>query len=155
MRKATLQELIYKFTNKETIKESVMKIEVTTKLIEELKGLIAPENEEKFNKLMGIEKPIFKAEDFITGDKVILRNGKTYLVIRDCNAGEYGEQVFGFLECKINMGFMNSGEYDEELCDKDGYLEYDVMKIYRYKEGQIRGNSLSTDLTGYSLIWER
>ena len=55
----------------------------TKELIENLKPLIAPENMEKFNKLMGIEKPIFKAEDFITGDKVILRNGKTYLVIRE------------------------------------------------------------------------
>ena len=70
---------------------------------------------EKFDELMGIEKPMFRKEDFITGDKVILGNGITYLVIRDCNAGEYGEQVFVFLECKINMGFINSGGYDEEL----------------------------------------
>ena len=151
-RRATLQELIEKYTNQ---KQDIMKKEITNEQFNELKNLIAPENVEKFDELMGLKKPIPKKEELITGDKVILRNGNVYLVIRDCNAGEYGEQVFVFLECKINMGFMNSGEYDEELCDKDGYREYDVMKIYRYKEGQIRGNSFSTDLTGYSLIWER
>ena len=117
-RKATLQELINKFTNQISAKENIMKKELTQELIKDLKNLIAPENEEKFDELMGIKKPIPKKEELITGDKVILRNGNVYLVIRDCNAGEYGEQVFVFLECKINMGFMNSGEYDEELCDK-------------------------------------
>ena len=99
-RRATLQELIEKFTNKETIKEDTMKKELTQELIKDLKNLIAPENEEAFNKIMGIKKPMFRKENFITGDKVILGNGKTYLVIRDCNAGDYGAQVFVFLECQ-------------------------------------------------------
>ena len=67
-RKATLQELIDKFTNKETIKEDTMKKELTQELIKDLKNLIAPENVEKFDELMGIKKPIPKKEDFITGD---------------------------------------------------------------------------------------
>ena len=152
-RKATLQELITYF--KENKQENIMKKEITTELIEELKGLIAPENEEKFNKLMGIEKPMFKKEDFITGDKVVLGNGKTYLVIRDCNVGEYGAQVFALLRCEISGGFMNSDEYDDNLNNKEEEIEYDIMKIYRLQEGRLCSISISNDLTGYTLIWSR
>ena len=132
-----------------------MKKEITTKLIEELKGLIAPENEEKFNKLMGIKKPMFKKEDFITGDKVVLGNGKTYLVIRDCNVGKYGAQVFALLRCEISGGFMNSDAYDDKLNDNEEEIEYDIMKIYRLQEGRLCRISISNDLTGYTLIWSR
>ena len=78
MRKATLQELIEKFTNQ---KQDIMKKEITNEQFNELKNLIAPENEEAFNKIMGIKKPMFRKEEFITGDKVILRNGDIYLVL--------------------------------------------------------------------------
>lgn len=104
---------------------------------------------------MGIEKPIFKKEDFITGDKVILGNGKTYLVIRDCNVGEYGPQVFALMRCEILGGFMNSDEYDDNLNDNEEEIEYDIMKIYRLQEGRLCSISISNDLTGYSLIWSR
>ena len=50
---------------------------------------------------------------------------------------------------------MNSDEYDDKLNDKDRVIEYDIMKIYRWEEGAIVNNSLSTDLTGYTLIWSR
>ena len=46
-----------------------MKKELTQELIKDLKNLIAPENVEKFDELMGIDKPMFRKEDFITGDK--------------------------------------------------------------------------------------
>ena len=46
-RRVTLQELIEKFTNKETIKEDTMKKELTQELIKDLKNLIAPENVER------------------------------------------------------------------------------------------------------------
>ena len=75
-----------------------MKKELTQELIKDLKNLIAPENEEAFNKIMGIKKPIPKKGELITGDKVILRNGEAYLLIRDCNAGGHGRQVFTLLE---------------------------------------------------------
>ena len=149
-RKATLQELITKFTEQ----ENIMK-EITTELIEKLKNLIAPENKEQFNKLMGIEKPIFKKEDFITGDKVVLGNGKTYLVIRDCNVGKYGAQVFALLQCAIPGGFMNSDAYDDNLNNNEEEIKYNIIKIYRLQEGRLGGLSISNDLTGYSLIWSR
>ena len=152
-RKATLQELITNFT--ENKQENIMKKEITTEQFEELKNLIAPENEVRFNKLMGIEKPIFRKEDFITGDKVVLGNGKTYLVIRDCNAGEYGAQVFALLRCEISGGFMNSDAYDDNLNDNEEEIEYDIMKIYRLQEGRLCSISISNDLTGYTLIWSR
>ena len=102
---------------------------------------------------MGIEKPMFRKEDFITGDKVILRNGITYLVIRDCNAGIHKNQIFGLLKCKIPSGFLPADAYNDDLCA--GMTQFDIMKIYRWKEGAIMGNSFSTDLKYYSLIWER
>ena len=72
-RKATLQELIEKFTNKETIKEDIMKKELTQEQFEELKNLIAPENVEKFNKLFKVNKNAIKEDldlytDFGTDD---------------------------------------------------------------------------------------
>ena len=149
-RKATLQELITNFTKQ----ENIMK-EITTELITELKNLIAPENEEKFNKLMGIEKPMFKKEEFITGDKVVLRDGNIYLVIRDCNAGTAKNQIFVLLQCVISGGFMSASSYDNKLCNVGQYSKYDIMKIYRWKKGTIVNNSLSIDLTGYTLIWNR
>ena len=152
-RKATLQELITNFT--ENKQENIMKKEITTEQFEELKNLIAPENEEKFNKLMGIEKPVFKKGDFITGDKVVLGNGGTYLVIRNCNVGEYGAQVFALLRCEISGGFMNSDAYDDKLNDNEEEIEYDIMKIYRLQEGRLCSISISNDLTGYTLIWSR
>ena len=132
-----------------------MKKELTQELIKDLKNLIAPENEEAFNKIMGIEKPMFRKEDFVTGDKVILRNGETYLLIRDCNAGIHKYQTFVLLQCAMFGEFMNSDEYEDGLCDKDGESEFDIMKIYRNKYCAITRNSLSTDLTGYTLIWNR
>ena len=129
--------------------------EITTEQFEELKNLIAPENEEAFNKIMGIKKPIPKKEDLITGDKVILRNGQTYLLIRDCNTGRHKNQTFGIIKCEIPSGFLPSDEYNNDLCHKWGAKQFDIMKIYRWKEGAIVGDSLSTDLKSYTLIWER
>lgn len=152
-RKATLQELITYFTKQK--QENIMKKEITTELIEELKNLIAPENEEKFNKLMGVERPMFKKEGFITGDKVILRNGETYLVIRDCNAGYYGAQVFVLIKCEVNDGFIHSESYNEKLLHNGGIPPFDIMKIYRWGDGAIVGDSFSESTRNYKLIWER
>lgn len=129
--------------------------EITTEQFEELKNLIAPENEEAFNKIMGIKKPMFRKEEFITGDKVVLRNGTVHLVIRDCNAGTDKNQTFVLLQCVISGGFMSASSYDNKLCNVGQYSKYDIMKIYRWKKGTIVNNSLSTDLTGYTLIWNR
>ena len=70
MRKATLQELIEKFTNQ---KQDIMKKELTQEQFEELKNLIAPENKEKFNKLFKVNKNAIKEDldfniDFGTPD---------------------------------------------------------------------------------------
>lgn len=132
-----------------------MKKNFTTEELEHLRTLIAPKNKEEFDKLIGVEKPLFKKEDFITGDKVVLRSGNTYLVIRDCNGGKYGAQVFVLLQCAKSEGFVNSDEYDDKLNDKDRVIEYDIMKIYRYREGGICSTSISNDLRGYNLIWSR
>ena len=146
------QEVMEKFI---TEKENIMKNNFTTEELEKLRTLIAPKDMKEFEKIMGVEKSIFRKEDFITGDKVILRNGITYIVIRDCNAGIHKYQTFVLLQCAILGEFMNSDEYEDELCDKDGESEFDVMKIYRNRYCAITRNSLSTDLCDYSLIWSR
>ena len=69
-RKATLQELIEKYTNQ---KQDIMKKELTQEQFEELKNLIAPENKEKFNKLFKVNKNAIKEDldldiDFGTPD---------------------------------------------------------------------------------------
>ena len=99
-----------------------MKKELTQELIKDLKNLIAPENVEKFDKLMGIKKPIPKKEELITGDKVVFRNGDVYLVIKDCNAGDHSRQIFALLECKISGNFAISNEYDEDYAVSEGLI---------------------------------
>lgn len=74
-RKATLQELIDKFTNK---KQDIMK-EITNEQFNELKNLIAPENVEKFNKLFKVNKNAIKEDldfyiDFGTPDIEIAKD---------------------------------------------------------------------------------
>ena len=128
--------------------------EITTELITELKNLIAPENKEQFNKLMGIEKSIFKKEDFITGDKVILRNGKTYLVIRDCKATVYGKQTFVLLDCSVEENPKPSICYNNNLKYTDRGM-YDIMEIYRFKDGRLINMSVSNNIDLYALIWSR
>ena len=153
-RKATLQELITNFT--ESKQENIMKKEITTELIEELKNLIAPENEEQFNKLMGIEKPMFKKEDFVTGDKVVLRNGEIYLVIRDCNTMNYGVQLFALVQIAGNGGFHIADDYGSNLKKENlKSTSYDIMKVYREGDAFINGCTASDYMGNYSLIWSR
>lgn len=151
-RKATLQELIEEFSNQ---KQDNMNTNFTTEELEKLRTLIAPKNKEEFDKLIGAEKPMFKKEEFITGDKVVLRDGNIYLVIRDCNAGTDKNQIFVLLQCVISGGFMSASSYDSKLCSIPRYSEYDIMKIYRLQEGRLGSLSISNDLTGYALIWSR
>jgi hypothetical protein len=133
-----------------------MKKELTQELIKDLKNLIAPENVEKFDELMGIEKPMFRKEDFITGDKVILRNGDIYLVIKDCNTRHYGGQLFVIVCLKGEGGFMTCEGYDDNLITSDReYKLYDIMKIYRDGDAFISGYTLNQRIDGYNLIWSR
>lgn len=153
LRKATLQELINKFTNQ---KEEIMKKELTQELIKDLKNLIAPENVKKFDELMGIEKPMFRKEDFITGDKVILRNGDIYLIIKDCNTMHYGGQLFVIVCLKGEGDFMTCEGYEDNLIMSDReYKRYDIMKIYRDGDAFISGYTLNQRIDGYNLIWSR
>ena len=155
-RRATIQELIEKFTNKETIKEDSMKKELTQELIKDLKNLIAPENVEKFDKLMGIKKPIPKKEELKTGDKVVFRNGDVYLVIKDCNTMHYGGQLFVIVCLKGEGGFMTCESYEDNLIMSDReYKRYDIMKIYRDGDAFISGYTLNQRIDGYNLIWSR
>lgn len=146
------QEVMEKFI---TQKQDNMNMNFTTEELEKLRALIAPKNKEEFDELIGIEKPMFRKEEFITGDKVILRNGETYLLIRDCNAGEHKNQTFALLQCAIKGGFMSESRYDSKLCNIAKYAKYDIMEIYRWRDGAITSDSLSDDLRSYSLIWSR
>lgn len=163
LRKATLKELIDKFSpngeeysiiSNTNDKINKNMIQINNKQFGELKNLIAPENEEAFNKIMGIKKPIFNKENFITGDKVIVRNGCIYLVIENCNAGYYGKQVFTLLRCNMNGGFLSGHFYDNELRNLNS-SDFDIMKVYRFEDGRIVDSSMNGDLEDYDLVWSR
>lgn len=152
-RRATLQELIEKFTNQ---KQDIMKKELTLELIKDLKNLIAPENVEKFDELMGIEKPMFQKEDFITGDKVFTRDGTLWLVIKDSNTIYYGRQLFVLVSLVSNKDFLVSESYDDNLKMEDLiYSRYDIMKVYRSGNAFISGFLLEKSIADYDLIWSR
>lgn len=143
-RRATLQELINKFTNQNTMKQ------LDEKTLEELKNLIAPENKGKFEKLMGIAKPSTK-KDLQTGDVVKVRCGSLYLIIRDVKAGHFGAQEFGAFS---SNGFLASDEYAGDLKIK-GIKDnpFDVMEIYRRKSAGL--TNLVIDRANRELIWSR
>ena len=58
-----------------------MKNNFTTEELEHLKTLIAPKDMKEFEKIMGVDKPMFRKEDFITGDKVKIRIGDINFII--------------------------------------------------------------------------
>ena len=146
-RKATLQELITNFTTK----ENIMKKEITTEQFEELKKSIVPENEEQFNKLMGIEKPIFKKEDFRFGDKVALKNGDVLFVIPRWKKENGLMEEFGLFNIS---GALGANDYCEKLLNKKTELG-NIQAIYRPK-GEFIPVDLANDyLEDYNLIWSR
>ena len=121
-----------------------------------MKNLIAPENEEAFNKIMGIKKPMFRKEDFITGDKVFTRDGTLWLVIKDSNTIYYGGQLFVLVSLVSNKDFLVSESYDDNLKMEDLiYSRYDIMKVYRSGNAFIGGCLLEKSIANYDLIWSR
>jgi len=103
-------------------------------------------------------KTNFTKDDLRTGDKVITRTGRVWLVIKDCNTRIYGRQSFIIIDLMNDSNFMTSGKYNVELiCCSDNELdkEFDIMKVYRDGDECMSGYSIKNNIDSYDLIWSR
>lgn len=109
-------------------------------------------------KTNNIMKTNFTKEDLRNGDKVITRDGRIWLVIKDCNTLHYGRQSFILLDLQVNYGFMVSDSYDMGLMDCYGSETdrgFDIIKVYRDGDEGMSGLSIRNDVHSYDLIWSR
>lgn len=86
--------------------------------------------------------------DLKSGMTVVTRNGNKYLVLTNCGSSTL--QDF----CLVGpTGFLESGEYNDDLLDIDGYNydEWDIMEVYNEK---ISANTYSMP-THSNPIWKR
>ena len=100
---------------------------------------------------MGIEKPMFKKEDFRFGDKVWLRNGDMLFVILNWNTHRGAKEEFGLFN---EFGAIEASQYSNALLHKDNKLA-DIMTIYRPKGQFIPVDLVNECLEDYELIWSR
>lgn len=93
-----------------------------------------------------------KLSDLKTGWRVELRDGNTYVVLRDCETSVYGHQDIMFINLNtINFGGYTVGsDYDSKLLNKE-YSDYDIMKVYAMYVDSVAFNK---DYMG-DLVWER
>lgn len=136
-----------------------MKTNFTAEELEQVKKFIAPANIEQFEKMIE-SKSAFTKDDLINGDKVITKNEKLWLVIKDCNTVHYGRQSFILINLGDTYCFMTSDAYNNRLRaigseEEDEYDDYDIMKVYRDGEGYMTGNSVKPNVSSYDLIWSR
>ena len=128
-----------------------MKNNFTTEELEHLKTLIAPKNMKEFENLMGVDKPMFRKEDFRFGDKVRIRRGDISFVITNWRTEDGGIEKFG-LFCKL--GAVRASRYNDELCNKKDMLG-DIVEIYRPKGNYIPLDLANNCMEDYDLIWSR
>ena len=103
-------------------------------------------------------KTNFTKHDLRTGDKVITRDGRIWLVIKDCNTMHYGGQSFILIDLQNNFSFMVSDGYNDGLIclpDNELYENFDIMKVYRDGDGFMSGYSIQNNIGLYDLIWSR
>ena len=103
-------------------------------------------------------KTNFTKGDLRTGDKVITRSGRIWLVVKDCNTRIYGRQSFIIIDLMNDSNFMTSDEYNVELiCRSDNELdkEFGIMEVYRDGDECMSGYSIKNNIDSYDLIWSR
>ena len=134
-----------------------MKTNFTAEELEQFKKFIAPANIEQFEKMIE-SKSEFTKDDLRTGDKVITRSGRIWLVVKDCNTRIYGRQSFIIIDLMNDSSFMISDEYNVELICRSGnelYKEFDIMEVYRDMDECMSGYSIKNNIDSYDLIWSR
>lgn len=103
-------------------------------------------------------KTNFTKDELRTGDKVITRSGRIWLVVKDCNTRIYGRQSFIIIDLMNECNFMTSSKYNVELiCRSDNELDkkFDIMKVYRDGDEGMSGLSIQNNVHSYDLIWSR
>ena len=89
-------------------------------------------------------------DDLKSGMIVVLRDGTKMMVLTDCYTAYHGNQQF----CLIDAGgFMNSDEYNNDLLDEDGSVDYDIMKVYCNSINSYTYNMNQLDES--TLLWDR
>lgn len=93
-----------------------------------------------------------KLSDLKTGWRVKLRNGDTYVVLRDCETKKYGHQDVMFINLSnINFGtFAIGSNYDLNFL-KTSDSDFDIMKVYKMF---VNGDVFNKHHMG-DLVWER
>ena len=128
-----------------------MKNNFTTEELEHLKTLITPKNMKEFEKLMGVDKPMFRKEDFRFGDKVKIRIGDINFIITNWHTEDGRMEEFGLFS---KSGAIRASKYNDELCNKTNKLG-DIVEIYRPKGNYIPFDLANDCMEDYDLIWSR
>lgn len=88
-------------------------------------------------------------KDLKTGWRVKVRNGSTYVVLRDCETQHYGHQDVMFIN--FDGGFVIGSSYDDlNLINKNAF-GCDIMQVY---ETHVNGFVFDKTRMG-ELVWER
>ena len=96
-----------------------------------------------------------KLEDLKTGMRIILRNKGEYIVLKDVTS-PYGATEDMYVKAN-NGGWISSSNYRENLTEKDGDKEWDIMEVYAQNNGKyLDGQVLEKYTIEYmDKIWER
>ena len=105
----------------------------------------------EFEKIMGVDKPMFRKEDFITGDKVKIRIGDINFIITNWHTEDGRIEEFGLFS---KSGAVRASKYNDELCNKTNKLG-DIVEIYRPKGNYIPFDLANDCMEDYDLIWSR
>ena len=95
-----------------------------------------------------------KLEDLKTGMRIILRNKREFIVLKNV-VTPYRRREDMYVD--INGGWISSSSYREDLTDKYGNKKWDIMEVYaqnngEYLNGEVLGRYV---IESMDKIWER
>jgi len=94
-----------------------------------------------------------KKSDLKTGQRVRTRDGKLWLVLKDCDTEHYGNQDLFFASLS-KKGFLIGDNFSDDLINEN-YTEFDIVAVYNEEEF-IKGCAWNIfDSNFLHLIWER
>lgn len=95
-----------------------------------------------------------KLEDLKTGMRIILRNKREFIVLKNV-VTPYRRREDMYVD--INGGWISSSSCGEDLTDKCGNKEWDIMEVYAQNNGEyLNGEVLGRHaIESMNKIWER
>lgn len=91
-----------------------------------------------------------KLSDLKTGWRVELRNGDTYIVLRNCATDYYGHQDIMFVNID-RSGSIIGDDYSEDIMTHFNDYDYDIMRVYKT---DVDARVFNKNHKG-TLVWER